>query len=144
MYELCIFSNNIDCQNITSLFDHCSPMFDNSLCCSVKTPLQQKLYFLPWDHNRKILGEKNPTTITLFVYFVLAWSHCSPVLGQHRQPLQQDGDHCLVQVRSGGQRLQVHLLLGHLLRVGLLVLHCPLEAASRSTACRECVSLHRV
>lgn len=66
---------------------------------------------------------------------VLERGHCSPVLGQHRQPLQQDGHHSLVQVRSGGQRLQVHLLLRHLLRVGLLVLHRPLEAVSSSTAC---------
>lgn len=75
---------------------------------------------------------------------VLARGHHSPVLGQHRQPLQQDGDHRLVKVRSGGQRLQVHLLLGHLLRVGLLVLHRPLETASRSTAWWQCVSLHFV
>lgn len=66
---------------------------------------------------------------------MLARGRCSPVLGQHRQPLQQDGDHRLVQVRSSGQRLKVHLLLGHLLRVGLLVLHRPLEAERSSTAC---------
>lgn len=89
---------------------------------------------------------QRPCEAQVGVSGVSARGHRSPVLGQHRQPLQQDGHHRLVQVRSGGQRLQVHLLLGHLLRVGLLVLHRPLEAAgsSSSSAWWECLSLHCV
>lgn len=69
-----------------------------------------------------------------------------PVLGQHRQALQQDGHHGLVQVRSGGQSLQVHLLLQHLLCTRLLALHRPLwgkacwESAYTRSVC-VCVCL---
>lgn len=61
-----------------------------------------------------------------------------PVLGEHGKALQQDRNHGLVQVCSGWQRLQVHLLLRHLVCICLLVLNRPLR--SNSKACWESAS----
>lgn len=76
------------------------------------------------DMSMFLIGRKLPTLCV-----------CVPVLGEHRQPLQQDRDHRLVQVRPGRQRLQVHFLLRHLLCARLLVLHSPLRSSRK--ACWE-------